>query len=151
MCFDHLPLLLLLMMMSIVVWFAGVFVKESDVAAFTIRALDDPRTLNKVVYLRPQGNVYSMNELVEIWESKIGKKLDKVFVSEEELLERVKGNFSSLYYLVFKLIASGLNEAYMTFLLRLGIKKSKIEENKWLRLKCNSLPNIQKSDDLVTN
>ncbi|XP_009378524.2 probable pinoresinol-lariciresinol reductase 3 isoform X2 [Pyrus x bretschneideri] len=68
----------------------GVFVKESDVAAFTIRALDDPRTLNKVVYLRPQGNVYSMNELVEIWESKIGKKLDKVFVSEEELLERVK-------------------------------------------------------------
>lgn len=105
MCFDHLPLLLLLMMMSIVVWFAGVFVKESDVAAFTIRALDDPRTLNKVVYLRPQGNVYSMNELVEIWESKIGKKLDKVFVSEEELLERVKGNFSSLYYLVFKLIA----------------------------------------------
>ncbi|KAM1650345.1 hypothetical protein ACFX15_002913 [Malus domestica] len=68
----------------------GVFVKESDVAAFTIRALDDPRTLNKVVYLRPPGNVYSMNELVEIWESKIGKKLDKVFVSEEELLERVK-------------------------------------------------------------
>ncbi|KAB2603138.1 pinoresinol-lariciresinol reductase 3 [Pyrus ussuriensis x Pyrus communis] len=68
----------------------GVFVKESDVASFTIRALDDPRTLNKVVYLRPQGNVYSMNELVEIWESKIGKKLDKVFVSEEELLERVK-------------------------------------------------------------
>ncbi|XP_009378522.2 probable pinoresinol-lariciresinol reductase 3 [Pyrus x bretschneideri] len=68
----------------------GVFVKESDVAAFTIRALDDPRTLNKVVYLRPQGNVYSMNELVETWESKIEKKLDKVFVSEEELLERVK-------------------------------------------------------------
>ncbi|CAN6555166.1 unnamed protein product [Malus baccata var. baccata] len=68
----------------------GVFVKESDVAVFTIRALDDPRTLNKVVYLRPPGNVYSMNELVEIWESKIGKKLDKVFVSEEELLERVK-------------------------------------------------------------
>ncbi|KAM1760182.1 hypothetical protein ACFX14_003096 [Malus domestica] len=83
----------------------GVFVKESDVAAFTIRALDDPRTLNKVVYLRPPGNVYSMNELVEIWESKIGKKLDKVFVSEEELLERVEGNFSSLYYLLFKLIA----------------------------------------------
>lgn len=65
--------------------------KQSDVAAFTISAVDDPRTLNKVVYLRPPGNVYSMNELVEIWESKIGKKLDKVYVTEEELLKRIEG------------------------------------------------------------
>ncbi|KAL6211541.1 hypothetical protein ACLB2K_016765 [Fragaria x ananassa] len=71
----------------------GVFVKEVDVAAFTIRALDDPRTLNKVLYLRPPGNVYSLNELVELWESKIGKKLEKVFVSEEELLQKIKGTF----------------------------------------------------------
>lgn len=65
--------------------------KQSDVAAFTISAVDDPRTLNKVVYLRPPGNVYSMNELVEIWESKIGKKLDKVYVTEEELLKKIEG------------------------------------------------------------
>lgn len=69
----------------------GVFVKEIDVAAFTIGTLDDPRTLNKVLYLRPPGNVYSLNELVELWESKIGKKLSKVFVSEEELLKKIKG------------------------------------------------------------
>ncbi|XP_050364104.1 probable pinoresinol-lariciresinol reductase 3 isoform X2 [Argentina anserina] len=69
----------------------GVFVKEIDVAAFTIRTLDDPRSLNKVLYLRPPGNVYSLNELVELWESKIGKKLEKVFVSEEELLNKIKG------------------------------------------------------------
>ncbi|XP_062022756.1 probable pinoresinol-lariciresinol reductase 3 [Rosa rugosa] len=68
----------------------GVFVKEIDVAAFTIRTLDDPRTLNKVLYFRPPGNVYSLNELVELWESKIGKKLEKVFVSEEELLKKIK-------------------------------------------------------------
>lgn len=68
----------------------GVFVKEADVAAFTISAVDDPRTLNKVMYLRPAGNVYSMNELVEIWESKIGKKLERLYVSEEELLTRIK-------------------------------------------------------------
>lgn len=71
--------------------------KESDVAKFTIRTLDDPQTLNKVLYLRPPGNVYSMNELVELWESKIGKKLEKVFVSEQELLKKIKGIF--LYYL----------------------------------------------------
>lgn len=68
----------------------GVFVKQSDIAAFTISAVDDPRTLNKVVYLRPPGNVYSMNELVELWESKIGKKLEKVYVTEEELLKKIK-------------------------------------------------------------
>lgn len=71
--------------------FAGVFVKESDVAAFTINAVDDPRTLNKILYLRPPGNVYSINEVVELWETKIGKKLEKSFVSEEELLKSVKG------------------------------------------------------------
>lgn len=70
---------------------AGVFVKQSDIAGFTISAVDDPRTLNKVVYLRPPGNVYSMNELVELWESKIGKKLEKVYVTEEELLKKIKG------------------------------------------------------------
>lgn len=40
---------------------------ERDAAAFTIMAVDDPRALNKVVYLRPPGNVYSMNELVGIY------------------------------------------------------------------------------------
>ncbi|KAL5790931.1 hypothetical protein ACOSQ2_005819 [Xanthoceras sorbifolium] len=68
----------------------GVFVKDKDVAAFTISALEDPRTLNKVLYLRPPGNVYSMNELVDAWESKIGKNLEKVYVSEEELLKKIK-------------------------------------------------------------
>ncbi|GMP54578.1 hypothetical protein CsSME_00019707 [Camellia sinensis var. sinensis] len=68
----------------------GVFMKESDVASFTISAVDDPRTLNKVLHLRPRGNVYSMNELVEIWECKIGKKLEKIYVPEEELLKKIK-------------------------------------------------------------
>ncbi|KAL4013288.1 hypothetical protein IC575_025452 [Cucumis melo] len=68
----------------------GVFMKVDDVAALTISAVDDPRTLNKVVYLRPEGNVYSLNELVEIWESKIGKKLEKNYVSEEELLKKIE-------------------------------------------------------------
>lgn len=60
-------------------------------AAFTIRAVDDPRTLNRVLYLRPPGNVFSLNELVGIWETKIGKSVKKNFVSEEELLRRIRG------------------------------------------------------------
>ncbi|XAR72801.1 2'-hydroxyisoflavone reductase [Bertholletia excelsa] len=68
----------------------GVFMNENDVAAFTISTVDDPRTLNKAIHLRPPGNVYSMNELVEIWEGKIGKKLERTYVSEEELLKKIK-------------------------------------------------------------
>ncbi|KAI6677731.1 hypothetical protein NL676_038527 [Syzygium grande] len=68
----------------------GVFVKECDIAAFTISTLDDPLTLNKVLYLRPPGNVYSMNELADIWETKIKKKLQKKYVSEEELLHKIR-------------------------------------------------------------
>ena len=74
--------------------------KERDVAAFTIRTVDDPCTLNKVLYLRPPGNVYSMNELVEIWEHKIGKQLDKIYVSEEDLLKKIKGNVHPINTLI---------------------------------------------------
>ncbi|PIA52708.1 hypothetical protein AQUCO_01000523v1 [Aquilegia coerulea] len=68
----------------------AVFVKEIDVATFTISTVDDPRTLNKVLYLRPPGNVYSMNELVDIWENKIGKKLERVYIPEEQVLKSIQ-------------------------------------------------------------
>lgn len=66
----------------------GVFVGEKDIAAFTISAVDDPRTLTKVVYLRPQGNVYTPD-----WTGRalgIGKKLDKIYVPEEEILKKIR-------------------------------------------------------------
>ncbi|XP_054786100.1 probable pinoresinol-lariciresinol reductase 3 [Prosopis cineraria] len=80
----------------------GVFVEESDVAAFTINAVDDPRTLCKVLYLRPPGNVYSISELIDLWETKTGKKLEKSHVSEEDLLKNIKettfpDNFEKLF------------------------------------------------------
>ncbi|CAH8379958.1 unnamed protein product [Eruca vesicaria subsp. sativa] len=68
----------------------AVFVNEVDAAAFTIKTIDDPRTLNKTLYLRPHGNVCSMNDLVELWEGKIEKKLVKNFVTESQLLEKIK-------------------------------------------------------------
>ncbi|CAN4100142.1 unnamed protein product [Withania somnifera] len=68
----------------------GVFMNENDVAAFAITTLDDERTLNKAIYLRPNGNVYSMNELVGIWEGKLGKTLKKIYITEDELLRKIR-------------------------------------------------------------
>uniref|UniRef100_A0A1J3GLJ9 Putative pinoresinol-lariciresinol reductase 3 n=1 Tax=Noccaea caerulescens TaxID=107243 RepID=A0A1J3GLJ9_NOCCA len=68
----------------------AVFVNEVDAAAFTIKTIDDPRTLNKTLYLRPHGNVCSMNDLVELWEGKIEKKLEKTFVTEDQVLNKIK-------------------------------------------------------------
>ncbi|KAK4390695.1 Phenylcoumaran benzylic ether reductase Betv6 [Sesamum angolense] len=43
----------------------GVFNDERDIATYTIRAVDDPRTLNKTLYIRLQ-NTYSFHEIVAI-------------------------------------------------------------------------------------
>ncbi|KAG0465328.1 hypothetical protein HPP92_019492 [Vanilla planifolia] len=67
-----------------------VFLAEEDIGMFTIKAADDPRTLNKIVYARPPGNIYSHNELVAIWEKKTGKTLERVFLSEEDVLKTIK-------------------------------------------------------------
>ncbi|KAL1210155.1 Isoflavone reductase-like protein [Cardamine amara subsp. amara] len=38
--------------------------KEEDIAAYTIKTVDDPRTLNKSLYINPPNNTLSMNEIV---------------------------------------------------------------------------------------
>ncbi|KAL1189401.1 Isoflavone reductase-like protein [Cardamine amara subsp. amara] len=63
--------------------------KEEDIAAYTMRAIDDPRTLNKTFFINPPKNIVSQNEIVALWESKIGKTLEKTYVSEEELLKKI--------------------------------------------------------------
>ncbi|XP_054818660.1 phenylcoumaran benzylic ether reductase Betv6 [Prosopis cineraria] len=68
----------------------AVFNKEEDIGTYTIRAVDDPRTLNKILYLRPPKNIYSFNELVALWEKKIGKTLEKIYVPEEKLLKDIQ-------------------------------------------------------------
>ncbi|KAK9177061.1 hypothetical protein WN944_029080 [Citrus x changshan-huyou] len=69
----------------------AVYNKEDDVATFTIKAVDDPRTLNKNLYIQPPGNIYSFNDLVSLWERKIGKTLEREYVSEEQLLKNIQG------------------------------------------------------------
>lgn len=68
----------------------AVFNKEEDIGTFTIRAVDDPRTLNKILYIKPPKNTLSFNELVALWEKKIGKTLEKVYVPEEQLLKNIQ-------------------------------------------------------------
>ncbi|XP_043688429.1 phenylcoumaran benzylic ether reductase Pyrc5-like [Telopea speciosissima] len=64
--------------------------KEEDIGTYTIKTVDDPRTLNKILYIKPPGNSISFNELVSLWEKKIGKTLERVYVSEEQLLKDIQ-------------------------------------------------------------
>jgi uncharacterized protein YbjT (DUF2867 family) len=64
---------------------------EDDVATYTIKTIDDPRTLNKTIYLRPPENILTQRELIEKWEKLIGKKLDKSTLSEQDFLSSIKG------------------------------------------------------------
>ncbi|KAF9587848.1 hypothetical protein IFM89_006102 [Coptis chinensis] len=69
----------------------AVYMDEDDIATFTIKSINDPRTLNKTVYLRPPENIISQRELVGIWEQLIGKELEKFSISAEDLLAPMKG------------------------------------------------------------
>ncbi|KAI5592187.1 hypothetical protein BDE02_04G135200 [Populus trichocarpa] len=68
----------------------AVFNKEDDIATYTIKAVDDPRTLNKILYIRPPANTISFNDLVSLWEKKIGKTLERIYVPEEQLLKNIR-------------------------------------------------------------
>ncbi|KAL5200426.1 hypothetical protein ABZP36_021629 [Zizania latifolia] len=68
----------------------GVFAAEEDVGTYTIKAIDDPRTLNKILYLRPASNILSHNELVSLWEKKVGKTFERVYTPENELLKKIQ-------------------------------------------------------------
>ncbi|KAK7827000.1 isoflavone reductase like protein a622-like [Quercus suber] len=85
----------------------AIFVKEEDIANYTIKAVDDPRTLNKVLYLKPPANILSFNEIVSLWEKKIGKTLEKTYLLEDQLLKKIQESpiplnfFLSLSHSVF--------------------------------------------------
>ncbi|VVB07172.1 unnamed protein product [Arabis nemorensis] len=63
---------------------------EEDIVAYTMKSVDDPRTLDKILYIHPPNNIVSQNDIVALWERKIGKTLVKTYVSEEELLKSIQ-------------------------------------------------------------
>eukprot|EP00253_Pinus_taeda_P002908 PITA_02908 len=67
----------------------AVFMTEEDVGIFTIKAMDDERTVNKTLHFRPPPNTLSFNDLVALWEKKIGKTLRKIFIEEDQLLKQI--------------------------------------------------------------
>ncbi|XP_043690187.1 phenylcoumaran benzylic ether reductase POP1-like [Telopea speciosissima] len=68
-----------------------VYNNEEDIGTYTIKAVDDPRTLNKILYIKPPGNILSFNEVVSLWEKKIGKTLEKVYIPGEQVLKNIQG------------------------------------------------------------
>ncbi|KAF0917571.1 hypothetical protein E2562_020946 [Oryza meyeriana var. granulata] len=68
----------------------AMFVNEKDISTLAIKAVNDPRTLNKVLYVRPLVNLCSLDQLVYLWERKIGKNLKKCYVPEEELVKKIQ-------------------------------------------------------------
>ncbi|GMH26212.1 hypothetical protein Nepgr_028055 [Nepenthes gracilis] len=68
------------------------FVAGPDIGKFTMKAVDDPRTENKIVHFRPSVNCLSINELASVWEKKIGRTLPRVTVTEDDLLAAAAEN-----------------------------------------------------------
>ncbi|CAJ1976697.1 unnamed protein product [Sphenostylis stenocarpa] len=62
------------------------FVDGIDIGKFTMKVVDDVRTVNKNVHFRPSNNCYSINELASLWEMKTGRTIPRVTISEDDLL-----------------------------------------------------------------
>lgn len=64
---------------------------EDDIATYTVKTIDDPRALNKTVYVRPPENIITQRELIDKWENLSGRKLEKFSISKEDFLSPMKG------------------------------------------------------------
>ncbi|KAK1286832.1 hypothetical protein QJS10_CPB20g01149 [Acorus calamus] len=86
----------------------AIFVDEDDIAAYTIKMIDDPRTLNKTIYIRPPENILSQRQVIGLWEKLIKKELHKTSISAEDFLASKKdldyaqqaglGHFYHIFY-----------------------------------------------------
>ncbi|KAF6143796.1 hypothetical protein GIB67_016717 [Kingdonia uniflora] len=68
------------------------FVAGIDIGTFTMKIIDDARTINKCIHFRPSANCLSVNELAKLWEKKIERVLPRVTITEEDLLSLAKEN-----------------------------------------------------------
>nr|CAI56322.1 TPA: leucoanthocyanidin reductase [Phaseolus coccineus] len=68
------------------------FVDGIDIGKFTMKVIDDVKTINKNVHFRPSKNCYSINELASLGEMKIGRTIPRVTISEDDLLAAAAEN-----------------------------------------------------------
>lgn len=71
---------------------AAYFIDGYDIGKFTMKVVDDDRTINKNVHFRPSTNCYSMNDLASLWENKIARQIPRVTISEDDLLAIAAGS-----------------------------------------------------------
>ena len=81
---------------------------ENDVATYIIKSIDDPRALNKTIYIRPPENILSQNELIAKWEKLSGKVFEKIPIPCDEFLASMKGkkNNQLVEAILLKILAS---------------------------------------------
>lgn len=70
---------------------AGVANTRADIAAYTAKALDDPRTLDKRFVIAPSCNFATQPDLLRIWEGVSGQKMNTEQISAEELQDQIQG------------------------------------------------------------
>ncbi|XP_020405904.1 isoflavone reductase homolog [Zea mays] len=69
----------------------AIFCDEDDVATYTIKSVDDPRALNKTLYIRPPENILTQNDVISKWEKLSGNVLEKIHIPADEFLASMKG------------------------------------------------------------
>ena len=79
---------------------AAYFVAGTDIGKFTMKTVDDVRTLNKSVHFRPSCNCLNINELASVWEKKIGRTLPRVTVTEDDLLAAAGGGVTLFTFIL---------------------------------------------------
>ncbi|XP_057541074.1 phenylcoumaran benzylic ether reductase Betv6-like isoform X1 [Amaranthus tricolor] len=78
----------------------AIFSMEEDIATYTMKTINDPRTINKIVHIRPDGNIYSSNQLLSLWENKIGNTVSCKYITEEQLLKDIQDESDALNKLI---------------------------------------------------
>ncbi|KAL4183349.1 hypothetical protein AMTRI_Chr11g97760 [Amborella trichopoda] len=63
---------------------------EEDIAAFTIRSVDDVCTLNRLVICKPPKNIISQLDMISLREKRCRKTLKKRYISEEEVIKLIE-------------------------------------------------------------
>lgn len=77
--------------------FSAIFVDEKDMSMLTIRAVEDPRTLDKILHVRPPANMRSFGQLLHLLEKKTGRTFERHYVTEQELAKKIQGSFLSIH------------------------------------------------------
>ncbi|VAH59451.1 unnamed protein product [Triticum turgidum subsp. durum] len=68
----------------------AIFVDEKDMSMLTIRAVEDPRTLDKILHVRPPANMRSFGQLLHLLEKKTGRTFERHYITEQELAKKIQ-------------------------------------------------------------